>query len=126
MQQSTPIVFDTGADETAAMPESAENSAPTAAEILPAIAEISPTAETVPAALEETDAAAQSLRRARRKPAWMVDYKVTRINAKDDAVNHFALFADCDPIMFESAVREEKWRKAMDAEIEAIERNDTW
>ena len=73
MQQSTPIVFDTGADETAAMPESAENSAPTTAEILPAIAEISPTAETVPAALEETDAAAQSLHRAHRKLTWMLD-----------------------------------------------------
>ena len=41
-------------------------------------------------------------------------------------ITHFALFADCDPTTFESAVKEEKWRKAMNDEIDAIERNDTW
>ena len=125
MEKSTPIVFDTGAEEVAAMPESAENSASTAARILPAIAEISPTAETVPATLEETDAAEQPLRRARRRPAWMTDYKVTGIDVNED-VSHFALFADCDPTDFENAIKEEKWRKAMDDEIDAIERNGTW
>ena len=125
MEKSTPIVFDTGADEVAAMPESEENSASTAAGILPAVAEISPTAETVPATLEETDAAEKPLRRACRRPAWMTDYKVTGIDVNED-VSHFALFADCDPTTFENDVKEEKWRKAMDDEIDAIERNGTW
>ena len=107
MEKSTPIVFDIGAEEVAAMPESAENSASTAAGILPAVAEISPIAETVPATLEETDAAEQPLRRARRRPAWMTDYKVTGIDVNED-VSHFALFADCDPTNFENAVKEEK------------------
>ncbi|XP_022974050.1 uncharacterized protein LOC111472679 [Cucurbita maxima] len=31
-----------------------------------------------------------------------------------------------DPTRFEDAVKSEKWRKAMDVEIEAISRNDTW
>ncbi|KAA3487269.1 retrovirus-related pol polyprotein from transposon tnt 1-94 [Gossypium australe] len=31
----------------------------------------------------------------------------------------------CDPISFESSVKEAKWKEAMNAEIEAIERNDT-
>ncbi|XP_047267681.1 uncharacterized mitochondrial protein AtMg00810-like [Capsicum annuum] len=93
MQQSTPIIFDTGAKEVDTIPESAANSTPAAAES-------SPTAETLPTAFEETDAVAQSLRRARKNPAWMMYY--------------------------ESVIREEKWRKAMDAEIKAIKRNDTW
>ena len=125
MEKSTPIVFDIGAEEVAAMLESAENSASIAAGILPAVAEISPTSETVPATLEETDAAEQPLRRARRRPAWMTDYKVTGIDVNED-VSHFALFADCDPTTFENAVKEEKWRKAMDDEIDTIERNGTW
>ena len=124
MEKSTPIVFDIGA-EVAAMPESAEFSASTVAGTLPVVAEISPTAETVPATLEETDAAEQPLRRARRRPAWMTDYKVTRIDVNED-VSHFALFANCNPITFENAVKEEKWRKAMDDVIDAIERNGTW
>ena len=125
MEKSTLIVFDTGAEEVDVMLESAENSASTAAGILPVVAEISPTAETVPATLEETDAAEQPLRRARRRPAWMTDYKVTGIDVNED-VSHFALFADCDPTTFENVVKEEKWRKAMEDEIDAIERNGTW
>ena len=58
---------------------------------------------------------------ARRRPAWMFDYEVTRIDQSGDSLTHFALFSDCDPITFESAVKESKWRKAMDEEISAIE-----
>ena len=36
------------------------------------------------------------------------------------------MFADCDPTTFENAVKEEKWRKAMDDEIDVIERNNSW
>ena len=125
IEKSSPIVFYTGAEEVVVMPESAENSAFTTAGILPDVAEISPTTETVPATLEETDAAEQPLRRAHRRPVWMTDYKVAGIDVNED-VSHFALFADCDPTTFENAVKEEKWRKAMDDEIDAIERNGTW
>lgn len=39
----------------------------------------------------------------------------------------FALFSHVDdPIHFEDAIKEEKWVAAMEKEIEAIERNDTW
>lgn len=41
-------------------------------------------------------------------------------------ITHFALFSDCDPTTFESVVKEFKWRKAIDDEIVAIERNQTW
>jgi len=36
------------------------------------------------------------------------------------------LFAECDPVNYEEAAQEDKWRKSMDDEIEAIRRNDTW
>ncbi|KAL0345470.1 UNVERIFIED_CONTAM: Retrovirus-related Pol polyprotein from transposon RE2 [Sesamum radiatum] len=31
-----------------------------------------------------------------------------------------------DPVQFEEAVKSEKWRRAMGAEIEAIQKNNTW
>ena len=36
------------------------------------------------------------------------------------------MFADCEPIGFEEATRDKKWRNAMDKEIKAIKKNDTW
>lgn len=68
-------------------------------------------------------AAAPPCPRIRKRPTWMEDYEV---NGIEDPITYFALFADCDPMTFESAVKEEKWRQAMDDEIDAIERNDTW
>lgn len=53
----------------------------------------------------------------------MEDYEVSEI---EDPITHFALFSDCDPIDFEVAVKETKWKNAMDDEIAAIERNHTW
>ena len=43
----------------------------------------------------------------------------------DESVN-FVLFSHSDPIYFEKAINEEKWCNAMDEEIDAIERNETW
>ena len=42
--------------------------------------------------------------------------------------NHslFCLFADSEPIDFKEASHDEKWVKAMNDEIEAIRKNDTW
>lgn len=62
----------------------------------------------------------------RRRPAWMRDYEVTGIDQFEDSLIHFTLFADCDPITYEKAVKQSKRRKAMDAEITTIEKNDTW
>ena len=54
-----------------------------------------------------------------------MDYEVRWINVNED-VSTFALFADCDPTVFENVVKEEKWRRAMDDDIDAIERNNTY
>ena len=43
-----------------------------------------------------------------------------------DGVTLFCLFADCEPTRFEEVVRDKKWRNAMDEEIKAIKKNDTW
>nr|GMD82326.1 Retrovirus-related Pol polyprotein from transposon TNT 1-94 [Ipomoea batatas] len=59
-------------------------------------------------------------RRAIRRPAWMSDYEVTGLHSEDPLV-HLALFSDCDPVSFESAVLEEKWQKAMMEEMSRID-----
>ncbi|KAJ7962054.1 Retrovirus-related Pol polyprotein from transposon TNT 1-94 [Quillaja saponaria] len=41
-------------------------------------------------------------------------------------VNLFCLVADSEPLFFEEAENDKKWRQAMDEEIIAIEKNDTW
>ena len=66
--------------------------------------------------------------RARRPPVWMRDYETEQGLSNEEHVNHahLALFTDGDPITFAEAVKSEKWRKAMDQEIQAIEKNDTW
>lgn len=46
-------------------------------------------------------------------------------NEEIDQVSNFALIA-YDPISFEEAIKEDFWVKAMDEEIDAIERNNTW
>ena len=51
-------------------------------------------------------------------------YQDERYEDYDKSVN-FALFSDSDPIYFEEAIKEKKWCKAMDEEIDAIERNET-
>ena len=38
----------------------------------------------------------------------------------------FCLFVDSEPLNFEEAVKDEKWRQTMEEEINAIEKNDTW
>ncbi|XP_042406296.1 uncharacterized mitochondrial protein AtMg00810-like [Zingiber officinale] len=51
----------------------------------------------------------------------MEDYEVTEIK---DLITHFASFSDYDLITFQSIVKDAKWHKTMDDEIEAIERNE--
>lgn len=64
--------------------------------------------------------------RTRRPTAWMQDYETGEGLSEEDDEIEMAMFAAADPIHFEDAVKGEKWRKAMDVEIEAIKRNETW
>ncbi|RDY10868.1 hypothetical protein CR513_04541, partial [Mucuna pruriens] len=56
----------------------------------------------------------------------MTNYEVTEIHQSKDPLTYFALFSDYDPTTFEEAIKQSNWRKAMDEEIAAIERNNTW
>lgn len=56
----------------------------------------------------------------------MNDYVSGDELSDDDITAHFALFADSNPILFEEAVKDIKWKKAMDAEMKSIEKNNTW
>ncbi|CAL9014135.1 unnamed protein product [Prunus brigantina] len=56
----------------------------------------------------------------------MRDYVSGDSLSEEEGMAHLALFAEFDPITYEEAVKSDKWKKAMDAEIEAIERNNTW
>lgn len=47
-------------------------------------------------------------------------YEVTE-NLSED-LTLYCHFADCEPIVFEEAVKQEKWRIAMDEEIKSIKR----
>ncbi|GKA47590.1 retrovirus-related pol polyprotein from transposon TNT 1-94 [Tanacetum coccineum] len=64
--------------------------------------------------------------RVRRSPAYLRDYLAgDDLDSDNDEVNITDLVYQ-DPIYFEDAVKDDKWKKAMDLEIQAIERNQTW
>ncbi|RDX90417.1 putative mitochondrial protein, partial [Mucuna pruriens] len=66
--------------------------------------------------------------RCRRPPLWMEDYETGEGLSKGNTEVNLAMVAvgDGDPTHFDVAVKIEKWRKAMDVEMEAIKGNDTW
>jgi hypothetical protein len=63
-------------------------------------------------------------RRERGPPVWMQDY----VTGKDlsEYESNMALIMSSDPIHFEDAVKIKHWRLAMNSEINAIEKNNTW
>ena len=65
--------------------------------------------------------------RNRRAPLWTEDY-VSRGEFSEEAENNnlVLLTSTTDPTTFEEAVQSSKWRAAMDLEIGAIRRNETW
>lgn len=51
---------------------------------------------------------------------------IYRATERIDDITFFCLFANIEPISFNEAIEDEKWRKAMNEEIGAIEKNNTW
>ena len=67
------------------------------------------------------------LQRQRVLPARLQDCVLSNDDyPTDEELVNFALFVDCDPITYEDAARDDCWMKAMDEEIGAIEKNNTW
>lgn len=54
---------------------------------------------------------------------WMEDYETGEGLSEEEVFTNLAMFVDRDPVLFASVVKCDKWRAAMDAEIEAIEKN---
>ncbi|PNX66930.1 hypothetical protein L195_g055354, partial [Trifolium pratense] len=89
------------------------------------LGEVSPNPSTAVSTPHEDESSISEAPRQRRRPPWMNDYESGGELSDEDTTAHFALFTGSDPIMFTEAVKEEKWKKAMDTEIEAIEKNKT-
>jgi hypothetical protein len=69
--------------------------------------------------------------RNRRPPAWLTIYdtSTTDDTNDEDDMRNLAIFGPCqieDPVTYDEAAKFNTWRKAMDNEIQAIERNNTW
>ena len=61
-----------------------------------------------------------------QKSIWMSDYKIFEIDQFDKPFTHFVLFLDCDSMTFKDIIKEPKWQKAINVEIDAINRNNIW
>ncbi|CAJ2671832.1 unnamed protein product [Trifolium pratense] len=62
-----------------------------------------------------------------RRPGYLNDYVTGQEIEEEDQLHNLAVFCNNDdPATFDEAVKHEVWRKAMDQEIESIEKNDTW
>lgn len=50
--------------------------------------------------------------RSKKRPAWMTDYEVRGIvqTDDDDTISHYVVFSYCDPISFQEAMKEQKWK----------------
>lgn len=75
----------------------------------------------------KSDASRSRAGRNKQKPVWMRDYvcEDRGIITKEDDGEMMAMFIDlADPVKFEEAVRQDRWRKAMEEEISSIEEND--
>jgi len=56
----------------------------------------------------------------------MQDYEIGENLSEEEDLNAMIILTEDDPSIFEEAVKSKKWRDAMNKEIEAIERNETW
>jgi hypothetical protein len=45
---------------------------------------------------------------------------------EEEETNLFCFYADHEPLTFQETVEEDCWRSAMEKEIHAIKKNDTW
>jgi hypothetical protein len=77
-----------------------------------------------PSASTNSPTSPSSLTTRKTKSIQEIYYVTERINLDD--VNMFCLFSGNDPITFEEAYQEDRWKKAMKEEINSIIKNNTW
>jgi hypothetical protein len=90
------------------------------------LGEVSPMFSASASISNENQASNSEPQRQRKRPSWMIDYVSGDELSDKDTTAYFALFAGSNPMFFTEIVKEEKWKRAMDAEIQAIEKNETW
>ena len=57
----------------------------------------------------------------------MDDYATGQETKEETELHNLVVFStSSDPITYEEAIKNEEWRKAMDQEIDTIEKNNTW
>jgi len=81
--------------------------------------------------LEEVGETSAVPRRERLQPTWMQDYvSGAGLSEEEEGEEATAYMVqnviNDDPVQFEEAIKHEKWRKAMDSEMQSIEKNHTW
>ncbi|GAA0187368.1 hypothetical protein LIER_34656 [Lithospermum erythrorhizon] len=67
----------------------------------------------------------QAQRITHRAPVWMTDY-TSGENLSEDEVNMVMVMGLEDPMTYEEAAQDNKWRLAMDSEMSSIIKNKTW
>ncbi|GMI68030.1 cysteine-rich RLK (RECEPTOR-like protein kinase) 8 [Hibiscus trionum] len=56
----------------------------------------------------------------------MRDYETREVLSEDENEAYLLMSVADDPVLFDEADKSEKWKRAMDAEMEAIQKNNTW
>lgn len=68
----------------------------------------------------------ENSRRRRKEPTWM-RYFVSGEEIREEEIRNWALYISNNyQVTYYDAAREKKWQNAMEAEIQTIERNNTW
>jgi len=77
---------------------------------------------------DESDTSVRRSSRDSQLPSRLRDYDLSyeAITIAEGNFVHYALIVEVEPINFEQVVGDKKWRKAMEEEIDSIERNQTW
>jgi len=86
------------------------------------LGEVSPMFSASASIPNENQASNSEPQQQRKRPSWMTDYVSGDELSDEDTTAHYALFAGSDPMLFTEAVKEEKRKRAMDVEIQAIEK----
>lgn len=69
----------------------------------------------------------QEVGRTRSQPTWMEDFVSGEGLSEEEELTNLVFFTSvADPTAFEEANKSARWRKAMDQEMAAIEKNNTW
>jgi hypothetical protein len=66
-------------------------------------------------------------KRARRPPGYLDDFVTGSEAEQEEQLHNLAIFSSSnDPTTYEEAAKSKIWRKAMDLEMDSIERNNSW